>query len=604
MIHVEPLYYTLACALSFENSVFFLLQGFWNYISKSVTKSSFMSSLEFKINMVASCFAIVLFPTVQFVFRKDFVYREAAPQMLFSILTFITGAMCIRTHFRLKSLINNAREVSNETTAHVLQKLEYFKDMNMVLCFSLFGVSIPLGIMSADGLTPNPIVATDKFASDFLITNMNFFEFIIWVTLTLIFYPRKTGVGSPFSSGSSDMPSLATAKRHTQRSEPRDAHLPRFNDVKPQEIDLYGKPDYMHELDHNPAWSNEDLEMTHHNYYTLSTENLQATPASVMQPVSEPLPPPATAAPAASAPAAATTSAPISSPDTAPSSTKPKGKPKMHSNTVYYHEGLVKAKTQQRQQDQEFYTRSLESDALANPNNSSSSLPGRSAFPTGQQPLWNDSGSQRALIQKPKNPMRGKTGSLDFRAPREYPSLAQETADIHRTGSSGGSRQVTPIHTASPLGQRERGFSLGSGRQNQSYETALRTASPLGQIDRSVSSGTSRQQQPQSQLPPPKTNHSYLHHSLQQPRKLQQQQQPMYNEMANGARAATALAAPPRSNSGESDRSMIQIAYIRSLGQGEGHGTTNFYEELGREHLNTATTAANDASRPYSPRHF
>ena len=128
-VHVEPLYYTLACSLAFQNSVFFLLQAFWSYISKSVTKSTFMSSFEFKVNIVASCVVVVLFPTVQYLFRNDFVYREVVPQLIFSLLMFITGVLGVRTHFRLKVLTSTARDIMNETTVNVVRKLEYFKDM-------------------------------------------------------------------------------------------------------------------------------------------------------------------------------------------------------------------------------------------------------------------------------------------------------------------------------------------------------------------------------------------------------------------------------------------------------------------------------------------
>src|SRR5690554_81606 len=129
--HVEPLYYTLACSLALESCIFFLLQAFWSYISKSVTKSSFMSSLEFKINVAASCIVVALFPTIQYLFRKDFVYREAVPQIIFSTILIIIGFLGIRTHFKLMVLIRNAREIMNETTASVVHKLEYFKDMVM-----------------------------------------------------------------------------------------------------------------------------------------------------------------------------------------------------------------------------------------------------------------------------------------------------------------------------------------------------------------------------------------------------------------------------------------------------------------------------------------
>jgi hypothetical protein len=129
ILHVEPLYYTLACSLSLQNCAFFLLQAFWSYISKSVTKSSFMSSFEFKVYLVASCGAVVLFPTVQYLFRNDFVYREVVPHSIFCILLFTTGALGLRVHFRLVALIKNASITINESTLSVLEKLEYFKDM-------------------------------------------------------------------------------------------------------------------------------------------------------------------------------------------------------------------------------------------------------------------------------------------------------------------------------------------------------------------------------------------------------------------------------------------------------------------------------------------
>lgn len=138
-LHVEPLYYTLACCLAFENCVFFLLQAFWSYISKSVTKSSFMSSFEFKVNITASCFVLVLFPTAQFLFRNDFLYREAVPQVIFSALMFITGILGLRTHFRLVALIKNARAIMNETTINVVHKLEYFRDMVCVQTMAPLG---------------------------------------------------------------------------------------------------------------------------------------------------------------------------------------------------------------------------------------------------------------------------------------------------------------------------------------------------------------------------------------------------------------------------------------------------------------------------------
>ncbi|KAF9916656.1 hypothetical protein BX616_003185 [Lobosporangium transversale] len=161
-----------------------------------------MSSFEFRLNIICSLIVLVVFPTIQFVFRNNHAYREAAPQMAFSIVLLAIAFLGFRTHFRFKSLLKNALLTINENTQGVAEKLEYFKDMNTILTGAMLGSGIALGVSSADGLTPNPVIAHNKFASDFLVTNVNFFEFIIWVTLVLIFYPRRSIVGTAFGVSS------------------------------------------------------------------------------------------------------------------------------------------------------------------------------------------------------------------------------------------------------------------------------------------------------------------------------------------------------------------------------------------------------------------
>ncbi|KAF9374079.1 hypothetical protein CPB97_000142 [Podila verticillata] len=194
--------YCLSVGTALLTSVFFLLQSFWSFISKSVTKSTFMTSFEFRLNIVISIIVIVFFPTCQYLFRNDHARREAAPQMAFSAFLLLVSLLGVRTHFRFNSLLKAAMNTVTEATKSVVVKLEYFKDLNLILSGALFGASVSLGIASADGLRPEPTIARNKFASDFLITNVNFFSFIIWVTLVLIFYPRRTAVGNVFGSSS------------------------------------------------------------------------------------------------------------------------------------------------------------------------------------------------------------------------------------------------------------------------------------------------------------------------------------------------------------------------------------------------------------------
>ncbi|KAG0258436.1 hypothetical protein DFQ27_004633 [Actinomortierella ambigua] len=212
--------YVLACGLALETSVFFLMQAFWSYISKSITKSSFMSSLEFRINILASCGVIVTFPLVQYLFRNDHAYRESAPQLAFALALLTIAVLGVRTHFRFKSLLKVAVLTMNESSINVAERLEYFKDMNAILTFAFFGAGLSLGIASGDGIVTQTI-ARHKFASDFLVTNLNFFEFLLWVTVVLIFYPRRSIIGNSFaySSGGATSKSGAISMQRTQNNQ-------------------------------------------------------------------------------------------------------------------------------------------------------------------------------------------------------------------------------------------------------------------------------------------------------------------------------------------------------------------------------------------------
>ncbi|KAG0327351.1 hypothetical protein BGZ99_007821 [Dissophora globulifera] len=451
--HVEPLYYTLAMALAFENSVMFLLMGFWNYISKSVTKSSFMSSFEFKFNIICSCLAIVIFPTVQFVFRKDFVYREAVPQLLFSILTFVTASMGVRTHFRLKALIKSAHALGNESTYKVVKKLQYFVDMNVILTFSLFGTSIPLGILSVDGMLDRPVINLNKFASDFLIANLNFFEFIIWVTFTLIFYPRKSGTESPFGPSSNSDEHRPSSYNASLESDSRDAYPPKFNDVKPHEFDLYRKPDPIHDIE-NPVWNPHDtLTIAPRTQHAYTFDGRPAPYIPIVMSTASPTV--ANSVPALAASSASPISGTIPAPVKATSQTK---KP-MQTSTIYYQEGLARAAQAQQLP--------LESGSIADPSASTSAIPNAHSFSNHQgnqhsssdeqqQQRNGSTGGQRPLVTKPKHPSRALSGSMDYRG-ANWATSSQN--DLNQTISSGSARQQSqqpsyqdaPARAISPL---------------------------------------------------------------------------------------------------------------------------------------------------------
>ncbi|KAG0327352.1 hypothetical protein BGZ99_007822 [Dissophora globulifera] len=238
---VLALDYVLASGMAILASVFFLLQSFYHYISKTVTKTSFMSSLEFRTNTVISCLVIVLFPLLQYLFRNDHQYREAAPQMGFSCVLMLIAVLGVRTHFRFKRLLRVALLTVSEHSVGVIQKLEYFKDMNFILTLSMFMAGISLGIASADGLTKNPIIARNKFASDVLICNLNFFDVLISITLVLIFYPRRSIVGNNFGNSSGGTTTSRTANissRHIPADSVSRQHDLSKNSSKPHQLQL------------------------------------------------------------------------------------------------------------------------------------------------------------------------------------------------------------------------------------------------------------------------------------------------------------------------------------------------------------------------------
>ncbi|KAK3815950.1 MAG: hypothetical protein JOS17DRAFT_778809 [Linnemannia elongata] len=492
MVHVEPLYYTLACALSLQNCVFFLLQAFWSYISKSVTKSSFMSSFEFKVYLVASCGAVVLFPTVQYLFRNDFVYREVVPHLIFCILLFTTGALGVRVHFRLVALIKNASITMNESTLIVLEKLEYFKDMNVILTFSLFACSVSLGIVAVDGISPRPTIARNKFASDLLITNLNVFQVIIWVTLTLIFYPRKSVFTA--SLGSHDNNTSNNNKNNNNNSGHHDivisnkhGHSDRFrlarrnNEVQSEDnlqnhskvqlvvaagaeggevLDPYWAwDDSRQEQEYQQEYQHQQQQRRQHGHLHAFSHDSRNDTAFSLTPLSPPRPSLTIVTSSAGQLDIAKRVTSPTSPPPRGSPTSPTGRQELETRTLYYHEALAKAQQQQKQQEQaEYYNmtsvatdseynkgqRTFSLDSHYKTNSSSSSTNnansnnnrsnGGTSRPERSTQRPAPSSHQAAVTPTTRGgavspPPGGRSASsMDYRAPRDYPSITQAAA--------------------------------------------------------------------------------------------------------------------------------------------------------------------------------
>ncbi|KAI8987395.1 hypothetical protein BDF20DRAFT_850012 [Mycotypha africana] len=198
--------------LSLQTGVFFLLQCFWNYLSNSVAKKSFMSSWEFKFYIFWALGSMAIFPVLQWYFRKDVHMRETAPQLAYSIEVLICSLLGIRSHFRFKRLLNISQNLKHGAAA-IVEKLGYFKDMNIYLTVVLFFYGSGLCILCVDGLTEAKIINSSKFGSDLLAANLNTGSVLLWLITISIFHPRQSS-GEPGATMDSMTSPAATSNSH------------------------------------------------------------------------------------------------------------------------------------------------------------------------------------------------------------------------------------------------------------------------------------------------------------------------------------------------------------------------------------------------------
>ncbi|KAL1928051.1 hypothetical protein VTP01DRAFT_2967 [Rhizomucor pusillus] len=199
---IQPIDYVECITFSFQTGVFFLLQCFWHYLSNTVAKKSFMGSWEFKFYILWAVGSFVLFPVLQWRWRDDELYSEVIPQLAYGIEVLITAALGVRSHFRFSRLLRITKQSlrsqrTKSTDEHksdpgVTTKIEYFRDMNvlLVIILTLYGAS--LIILCADGLTTSMTINTNKFATDLLIANCNMCVICLWLIFISIFHPRRS----------------------------------------------------------------------------------------------------------------------------------------------------------------------------------------------------------------------------------------------------------------------------------------------------------------------------------------------------------------------------------------------------------------------------
>ncbi|KAI8345346.1 hypothetical protein BD560DRAFT_411549 [Blakeslea trispora] len=192
---VIPTDYSLCIGFSMQIGTLLLLQCFWKYLAKMVAKARFMSSKEFKFYIVMTVLNVVLFPLIQYNFSQAGVYdptfKEIIPQLIYGLELLLIAMLGIVSHFRFNKLLDNTYYHPNRNPRFMTHRIKYYQELNLLLSVSLFVFSTCLIILSSDGLGQSKTININKFASDFLICNVNVLSVVIWMLVILIIHPKK-----------------------------------------------------------------------------------------------------------------------------------------------------------------------------------------------------------------------------------------------------------------------------------------------------------------------------------------------------------------------------------------------------------------------------
>ncbi|KAI8343828.1 hypothetical protein BD560DRAFT_377416 [Blakeslea trispora] len=194
--------YVECVTFSLEVGVFFLLQSFWNYLANAFAKKNFMSSFEFRFYIAWAIVSMSMYPILQWNYRDDLNRREAIPQLAYGIEAMIASLLGIRTHIRFQRIISLTKK--NKSNNKAVERLRYYKDMNIGSSICLFSYATSVIILCVDGLT-SMVINKNKFAIDCLMANLNVCVIFLWLCLILIFHPhtRALKADSPQSDDSS-----------------------------------------------------------------------------------------------------------------------------------------------------------------------------------------------------------------------------------------------------------------------------------------------------------------------------------------------------------------------------------------------------------------
>ncbi|KAI8378868.1 hypothetical protein EDC96DRAFT_417198, partial [Choanephora cucurbitarum] len=218
--------YVECVTFSLEVGVFFLLQSFWNYLANAFAKKNFMSSFEFRFYIAWAIVSMSMYPILQWNYRNDLEKREAIPQLAYGIEAMTASLLGIRTHIRFRRIISLTKK--SQASSKALERLRYYKDMNIASSLCLFSYALSVIILCVDGLTAM-VINKNKFATDCLMANLNVCVIFLWLCLILIFHPHTKSLKSEgVSTDGSSLP-YSTNPRVQQAAESRSKSITIYN---------------------------------------------------------------------------------------------------------------------------------------------------------------------------------------------------------------------------------------------------------------------------------------------------------------------------------------------------------------------------------------
>lgn len=222
--------YVECVTFSLQVGVFFLMQSFWNYLSNTVAKKSFMGSFEFKfyilwyvffelmhahkltycpnagLSEVWPCFLFfngcletmsvkekaflnwLMALKVQYTRTERERERSSSTvpmwkYLINKLVALITSLLGVRSHFRFKRIIALSHRNNGASNKAIVTRLAYFKDMNVLISIILFFYAASFIVLCSDGLTDHKIINSNKFATDTIIANVNICTVFLWLLL-------------------------------------------------------------------------------------------------------------------------------------------------------------------------------------------------------------------------------------------------------------------------------------------------------------------------------------------------------------------------------------------------------------------------------------